>query len=121
MLPMQYYIPLRAINRLNFAMPVRVVFLTAREKQSSFININRQNRDSVETLSTQEQPSDGRTSMPHPGTPAPRARAQWQPVCPYLLGQETDVTGRRILPGCLLLREPLQLSRNQTLVVPSVE
>lgn len=40
-------------------------------------------------------------------------------VC-HLLSEETDVTGWRILPGCLLLREPLEFSRNQTLVVPPV-
>lgn len=71
---------IRASNKLNFAMPVRLIFFIVREKQSSYRNINGQNRDSLETMSTQEQLSDGRTSMPRPSTPTPVAAWSALPV-----------------------------------------
>lgn len=64
-----------------YPMPVRVIFLTVREKQSSFVNINGQNGDLPETMSTQEQPSDRQkdqhTPPWHPNSQS--HRAQWLP------------------------------------------
>ena len=39
--------------------------------------------------------------------------------CPYLLGEEADVRGRGVLPGRLLLGQPLEFGRDHAWVVPS--
>lgn len=81
------------------------------------------NRDSLETIISKQKNSqvmEGQHDSPQHAHSTAHG-AGWQLVCPYLLGEETDVTCWRILPGCLLLRKPLEFSRNQTLVVPSVK